>query len=226
MDITNPIIQQYIRAQLPVRTGHLTELEKQAEERKIPIVYPETAMLLYILLKAQRAREVLEIGAAIGYSTYWLARGVEGTGGRVTTVELSRGNAAEARENLRRLGCSDRVDLLEGDARQILPRLVKEFDCIFLDANKTQYPAIFDYCYRLLRPGGLWVTDNVLFQGQVIDGQEEDSGKPGMTVKRRPLVDKLKEYLTMLTGHPGLETVILPVGDGVALSYKRGVGLE
>ncbi|MDA8236207.1 MAG: O-methyltransferase [Clostridia bacterium] len=221
MDITNPQVQEYIRNLLPVRQGILAEMERDARERKIPIVSPETAMFLYILMKTQRAGEVLEIGTAIGYSTYWLARGVEDTGGRVTAIEISPGNIAEARENWQRLGMKERVELIEGDAVEVLPTLDREFDCIFLDANKSRYPELFSHCYRLLKPGGLWITDNVLFQGQVVG---KDGDEPG--IKTRPLVAKLKEFINMLTGHPGLETVIVPVGDGMALSYKRGEGNE
>ncbi|MHB8172598.1 MAG: O-methyltransferase, partial [Thermincolia bacterium] len=197
MDITNSEVQEYIRSLLPAREGHLAEMEKDARERRIPIVSPETAAFLYIQVKAQRAKEVLEIGTAIGYSTYWLARGVEETGGRVTAVEISPGNVVEAKENWQRLGIGGQVELIEGDAVKVLPNLDRKFDFIFLDANKSRYPELFPHCYRLLKPGGVWVVDNVLFKGQVL-GNDVDaltgSGEKGTVNKIRPFVAKLKEF--------------------------------
>jgi predicted O-methyltransferase YrrM len=159
---------------------------------------------------------VLELGTATGYSAIWLARGL-GPHGTLTTIELDPNRAEQARNNFKRWfgETVGTITLLEGDALAILPTLENPFDLIFIDAAKGQYPDFLQQVERLLVPGGVLVADNVLFRGMV-DKQQEQIEK-----RYRTLVRRLRQFLELLLKHPDWDTTILPLGDGVSLSYKR-----
>lgn len=211
-------VEQYIRGLVPERAGLLKEIEDEARAEGIPIVQPEVGQLLLCLARLRGARRVLEVGTATGYSALWLIQGL-GQEGTLTTIELDPVRARKARENFQRWfgGSTGPIALLEGDALEILPSLQGPFDLIFVDAAKGQYPEFLQQVERLLVPGGLLVADNVLFRGMVAKQDEE------VDRRYRTLVRRLREFLKRLTGHPGWDTSVLPIGDGVALSYKRKI---
>lgn len=191
---------------------YLTDLAKKGTENNIPIVSIEVAQLLRFLVGLTKSRRILEIGTAIGYSTSWLALGMEE--GKITTVEIQAQRQKEAQDNLAVLGLDSKVEFILGDAKEILPTLAEGYDFIFLDSSKGQYINLLEECLRLLNPGGLLVTDNVFFRGMV-------EGKTEVNPRFKTLVRRLKEYLQVITCHSQLETTILPIGDGLALSYKK-----
>lgn len=201
---------QYIHQLLPERDPLLQQLEKRARELYIPILDPVSAGFLEVFLRGVQPQNVLEVGTAIGYSTIRIARAVPGT---VTTIERDAGRAAEARENVARAGLAGRVNLLEGDAFALLPRLGM-FDLIFLDAAKGQYPRFLKLLLHHLREGGWLISDNVFFLG-LVPGERE------VKHKLRTIVHRLREYNHILSTHPQLETAFLPLGDGMALSWKK-----
>lgn len=209
-------VEQYIRGLVPERAGLLKQIEEEARAEEIPIIQPEVGQLLLCLARLRGARRVLEVGAATGYSALWLAQGL-GEEGTLTTIELDPARARKARENFEQWfgGSAGPVTLLEGDALQILPSLKGPFDMIFVDAAKGQYPEFLRQVERLLAPGGVLVADNVLFRGMVARPEED------VERRYRTLVRRLREFLERLTGHPDWDTSVLPIGDGVALSYKR-----
>ncbi len=215
MDIVNKQIEDFIRDLVPKRSELLSELEQQASKENIPIVKPEVAQLLSVLVKLHKPNRILEIGTAIGYSTIWLALGDQGQNNdfQVVTIEKDDLRYKEALMNVEKAKLNSKIELISGDALEVIPTFKEKFDFMFIDAAKGQYLNFFDLCYPLLNPGGLIVTDNVLFRGMVV--QEE------VDKRYRTMVRKIRKYLETLTEHPELDTSIVPIGDGVAISKKR-----
>lgn len=205
----------YIRGLLPERDPLLAGIERRAEELYIPILDPETAQLLRVLLKQMNPGKILEIGSAIGYSAIVMARSCDAS---IVTIERDPSRAEEALANIARAGCRDRVRLLQGDAFDILPALEDRYDVVFLDAAKGQYPNFLELALPLLRDGGTLFSDNVFFQGLV-------AGPEHVRHKLRTIVVRLREYNRLLAAHPQLETAFVPLGDGLAISVKRGEGV-
>ena len=156
--------EKYFKALIPERDELLLELEAEAERENIPIVGPVVGELLFILVAAIKARNILEIGTATGYSAIYLARGCESVNGRVITLEFDSSRAASARQNFEKAGLEKRIEVLEGDALKTLSGLEEAFDLIFIDIEKKDYARVLPDCGRLLRNGGLLVADNVAFK--------------------------------------------------------------
>ncbi len=192
----------------------LNEIEKAALEAQVPIVRRSTQSLLKFLLALIRPEKILEVGTAVGFSALLMSEyGPEHC--RITTIEKQEQRILAARENFRQAGREDRITLLEGDAQDILGRLTGSYDMIFMDAAKGQYIHFFPEVLRLLVPGGLLVSDNVLQDGDIIQSRF------AVTRRNRTIHARMREYLYQLKHHPMLESVVLSVGDGVALSTKR-----
>jgi len=166
--MTSPMIQDpesYFKKLTAEREPLLLELEQEAAEEEIPIIGPVVGTLLSILTAATKAGNILELGTATGYSTLFLAKGCEASGGRITTFEMNPGLAERARKNFIRAGVDERIDIIVGDARQEMEKLAPEsFDLIFLDIDKEYYFDVLLPCHNLLRKGGLLLADNVGFQ--------------------------------------------------------------
>lgn len=192
----------------------LVQLEKKGLDANVPIVSWEVAKLLKFLVGLTGAQNILEIGTAIGYSTLWLASGIAHQEGRVTTIEIQKERMEEAQANVNEAGLREKVEFILGDAKEVLPNLVGPYDYIFLDSAKGQYINLLPECLRLLQPGGLLITDNVYFRGMV-------KGDAPINPRFKTIVKRLREYLKTLEDHPQLMTTILPIGDGLALSYKK-----
>ena len=206
-------IEDYLLSLAPDRDPVLSEMEKVASEEKIPIVGPLVGRLLWLLARAIESRRILELGSAIGYSTIWLARGVA-EGGRVIFTDWAEENAKRARGYFRQAGVEDRIDVRTGEALEIIDDLEGEFDLIFNDVDKHAYPKIFEKTVPRLRPGGILVSDNVLWSGRVAEsgGDEWTAG--------------VKEYNRLIFGTPGLFSTIVPIRDGVSLTLKLGTHTE
>lgn len=195
-------------------TPFLDALEKEALENRIPIIRKSMQSLLKFLLALTKPERILEVGTAVGFSALLMSEyGPEGC--HITTIENYEKRIPVARENFRRAGKEDRITLLEGDAAEILKELSGTYDMIFMDAAKGQYLHFLPDVLRLLAPGGLLVSDNVLQDGDVIESRF------AVTRRNRTIHARMREYLYELKHHPELETVVLPVGDGVTLSTKR-----
>lgn len=206
-------VNDYIRNILGESEGLLKELELYAKEHGVPIVTPETAHLLTVLGKLIKPKRILEIGTAIGYSSILLAKTLA-AGGRMDTIERQEKMLLKARENIKKADLDGVVNVIAGDASEVLGCLDKQYDLIFLDAAKGQYPEFLPECLRMLKPGGLLVSDNVLYKGMIASDE--------LVVRRKKtIVTRMRTYLELLCNDAGLDTSILPVGDGVALSYKR-----
>jgi caffeoyl-CoA O-methyltransferase len=206
--ITVSAVEDYLYCMLPPRDEVLAEIEAEAAKRKIPIVGPAVARILHQLALMIGAKTVFEMGSAVGYSTIWWARAV-GEGGRVIYTDGNPKNATEARSYFQRAGVSDRITIKTGDALELLSEQKQEFDIIFNDVDKDDYPRVFRLILPRLRKGGLFVTDNVLWSGKVAQKN------PDKTTKA------ILEFNRLLYGSSELFTTILPIRDGVAVAVKR-----
>lgn len=195
-------------------TEFLNEIEKYALETEVPIIRRSMQSLLKFLLQFSKPRNILEVGTAIGFSALLMSE-YGPADCHITTIEKYEKRIPLARENFARAGVQDRITLLEGDAIEILQELDGSYDLIFMDAAKGQYINFLPDILRLLSPGGLLVSDNVLQDGDIIQSRF------AVTRRNRTIHARMREYLYELKHHPGLETVILPVGDGVTLSVKK-----
>jgi len=207
--ITVGAVEDYLYSLLPPRHEVLAEMEDEAVRHKIPIVGPAVARIFEQLAMISRAKTVFEMGSAIGYSTIWWARGV-GDGGRVHYTDSDPKNCDKARRYFERAGVADRITIHQGDALEILSEQKEQFDIIFNDVDKQDYPRVFRLAVPRVKKGGLFVTDNVLWSGRVAT---EDP--PAVSTKA------ILEFNRMLYGSPDLFTTILPVRDGVAVAVKK-----
>lgn len=208
--ITNEAVEKYLYSLLPARDEVLAEIEGQAAKRKIPIVGPLVGRLFYLLAGVSGARRVFEMGSAVGYSTIWWARAV-GPQGRVIYTDGDRKNADEARRYFERAGVADRIELHTGDALEILSERAKEeFDIVFCDIDKGDYPRALKLGAPRIRKGGLFVADNTLWHGDVARPAGEHDASTKAIVDFNRLMYESKE----------LEPVILPLRDGVSVARK------
>lgn len=186
---------------------------EQGRAEGLPIVDAEVGLLLHVLALSAGARRILEIGTAIGYSGIWLARALP-PDGVLLSLEIDRAMAERARANFIRAGLADRANVVVGDAARMLHKVSGPFDLIFNDGDKRQYPALLDPLVEKLRLGGLLVTDNVLWDGEVV---------PGFTaVPTRALEQTLAiaEFNDRVAGDDRLRTTVLPLRDGVSVSVR------
>lgn len=192
----------------------LDEIEKYALQNRVPVIRKSMQSLLKFLLALSKPRNILEVGTAIGFSSLLMSEyGPDDC--HITTIEKYEKRIPQAKENFRRAGAEDRITLLEGDAADILKGLTGTYDLIFMDAAKGQYIIFLPDILRLLAPGGLLVSDNVLQDGDIVESRF------AVTRRNRTIHARMRDYLYELKHHPWLETVILPVGDGAALSVRR-----
>jgi predicted O-methyltransferase YrrM len=207
-------IEHYLASLNRSSDGLLTEIAAAGQARNLPLIDAEVGALLRVLALTAGATRILEIGTAIGYSGIWLAAALP-PGGLLFTMEMNTERAREARENFARAGLSERANVMVGDAQLLLAKVAGPFDLIFQDGDKHQYSPMLDRLAALLRPGGLLVSDNVLWDGEVV---------PGFVRKpQRDPADTLAiaEYNERLAAHQQLLTTIVPLRDGVAISVKR-----
>jgi caffeoyl-CoA O-methyltransferase len=208
--ILHPEQESYLDRLLPPRDPLLREMEEHARKEGVPISDPEIGRLLAILARSLNARHILEIGTALGYGTLCLARGAAEA--RVVTIELEPRRIEQARGYLERGGVADRVEIVEGAALDVLPRLDgPPFDLVFVDAVKKEYRRYLDLLLPRLRVGGLIVIDNLLWKGHVAEPPEDEDDE---------VADSLRAFNGYLMMHPQLQAVVLPVGDGLGMATK------
>jgi len=206
--ITEKSVEQYLYSLLPARDAVLAEMEAHALREHIPIVKPVVGRFLALLVEISGARRIFEMGSAIGYSTIWLARAA-GPRAEVHYTDIDPVRYRAAEEYIRRAGVSRRVRMHLGDAAKFLDKTRGKFDLIFCDADKTGYPAALRQVVPRLRRGGLLVTDNVLWGGEVTAPTSDKDGRA------------IQKFNRLLYATPELFPVILPLRDGVAVCRKR-----
>ena len=217
ISITHEPVENYLYAMLPPREPVLQEMERQAKERDIPIVGPAVGRLFYQYAKLIGAKTVFEMGSVIGYSTIWWAKAV-GENGKVHYTDGSRKNADEARGYFEQAGVADRIEVHTGDALELLSERKEQFDIVFNDVDKHDYPRVFNMAAPRVRKGGLFITDNTLWSGKVAYA----AGNPGMP---KPETDKytdgVVELNRLLYSSPDWFTTIIPLRDGVAVALRQ-----
>ena len=190
-------------------------IEKEAIRDDVPIIRKESGELLRILLQIKKPEKILEVGAAIGFSSVFMGENTDNNT-HITTIENYPPRIERAKVNIALAGMEDKITLISGDAAEVLKELSGSWDFIFMDAAKGQYIHFLDDVLRLLAPEGVLVSDNVL--------QDGDVARSRYAIERRDrtIHKRMRDYLYTIKNHPQLETTILPVGDGVAISIKTG----
>ena len=204
----------YINSLDSGNTSFLDELEKEALENYVPIIRKDMQSFLKVMLAMKQPGRVLEVGTAVGFSSLLLSEyGPEAM--HITTIENYEKRIPVAKANFAKAGKTEQITLLEGDAADILKTLEEPFDFFFMDAAKGQYLTFLPDCVRLLKEGGILITDNVLQDGEIMESRF------AVTRRNRTIHTRMREYLYAVKHHPLLESSILPVGDGITLSVKR-----
>ena len=212
-NIVYDVVEDYIRETLEPNTGQIREMEIYAEENSVPIIHKEVAELLKVILKIHRPKRILEIGCAIGYSSIFFASVLDNDV-EIITTERNPVMLEKAQENIKKAGLEEKIKILVGDAQETLKDVEGEFDMIFIDAAKGQYKMFFDMVIDKLKVDGLVVSDNILYKGMIASDD--------LVVRRKKtIVKRMRDYLDYICQSDYLDSSIIPIGDGVALSYKK-----
>lgn len=187
----------------------LQKIKEKALEEHIPIIMDDTLEVVDKILKETKPKKILEIGTAVGYSAMCFSEYLQ-EGGIIDTIERDEERIAEAKVNIEKVGVAEKINILEGDAVEILPILTGKYDMIFIDAAKGKYPFFLKEALRMLEKDGVILADNILYKGYVMSDYNKH--------KQRTAVRNLREYIHEVTEDPNLETEILEVGDGLAIS--------
>ena len=191
----------------------LEKIKKKALEEHIPIIMDDTLEVIEKKKKKNPPKNILEIGTAVGYSAMCFSKFLE-DGGKIDTIERDEERVKEAKLNIKTVGVEDKIKIYEGDAVEILPKLSEKYDMIFIDAAKGKYPIFLKESLRMLNKGGIIFADNILYKGYVMSDYNKH--------KQRTAVRNLRQYIQEVNSNPYLETQILEVGDGLAISkYKK-----
>jgi len=203
-------LQRYVAELFAVEDPVLARVRARHAERELPPIHisPDEGKLLHVLVRLVAARRVLEIGSLAGYSGIWLARALPADG-LLTTLEVDPHHARLARQAYEEAGVADRIRLLEGDARTILPTLDPGFDVVFIDADKEPLPEYFEWSVRLLRSGGLLLCDNAFLHGTVV---EEDNDSPA--------TEGVRAFNRLAAGDPRVVSAVVPLRDGIVVAVK------
>lgn len=187
-------------------------IKKKALEEKVPIIMDDTLEVIAKILDEIKPKKILEIGTAVGYSAICFSEYLQ-ENGKIDTIERDTERVKEARENIKKAEVEEKINIYEGDAVEILPTLNDEYDVVFIDAAKGKYPFFLNQALRMIKPGGVIFADNILYKGYVMSDYNKH--------KQRTAVRNLREYIAEITNNEKLETEILEVGDGLAISKTK-----
>lgn len=213
--IVNERIVDYINSLDKGNSPVCNAIEKEALAGGVPIIRKEMGNLLKVLLLLKQPQKILEVGTAVGYSSILMSENMP-ENCRITTIENYEKRIPVAKNNFKRAGKEEVITLLEGDAMDILKELDGTYDFIFMDAAKGQYINFLPELLRLMPAGGLLISDNVLQEGDIVESRY------GVTRRNRTIHTRMREYIYTLTHAEQLETSIVPIGDGITLSVKKG----
>ncbi len=189
----------------------LKKIKEKALEEHIPIIMDDTLEVIDKTLSKSKPKKILEIGTAVGYSAMCFSEYLQ-EGGKIDTIERDEERIKEAKQNIVKVGVEEKINIYEGDAVEILPTLNEKYDMIFIDAAKGKYPFFLKEALRMLNENGVIFADNILYKGYVMSDYNKH--------KQRTAVRNLREYIAEVTNNPDLETEILEVGDGLAITRK------
>jgi caffeoyl-CoA O-methyltransferase len=208
MEITPRSLEDYMRKLIPPRDAVLQEMEEFAKKHDVPIVGPLVGRVLHQLARMVNAGRVFEMGSAIGYSTIWFARAVR-SGGKVYYTDGSSINASKAEDYTKRAGVRDQVEILTGNSLDLIDEVKGEFDIIFNDVDKHYYPEVYRKAAGRVRVGGLFIADNVLWSGSVVDKSIKDEDTEGV-----------REFNKLLFADQRYESTMIPLRDGLAIGLR------
>lgn len=189
--------------------SELLKIKHNALEEHIPIIMDDTLEVISKILTKKKPKRILEIGTAVGYSAICFTKFLDNEG-IIDTIEREHDRVSEANENIKKVGVENRINIIEGDAVEILPTLSQKYDVVFIDAAKGKYPFFLKESLRMLNKDGIIFADNILYKGYVMSDYNKH--------KQRTAVRNLREYIKLVTENPKLKTEILEVGDGLAIS--------
>ena len=192
----------------------LEKIKEKALKDHIPIIMDDTLEVMEKYLVTKKPKRILEIGTAVGYSAICFTEFL-GEGGKIDTIERESDRVKEARENIKNVGVEEKINIYEGDAVEILPTLDEKYDVVFIDAAKGKYPFFLKEALRMLKSDGIIFADNILYKGYVMSDYNKH--------KQRTAVRNLREYIKEVSENPNLETQILEVGDGLAISKMKSI---
>ena len=187
----------------------LEEIKQKALEQHIPIIMDDTLEVVAKILLEKRPNRILEIGTAVGYSAICFSAYLN-ENGKIDTIERDEGRVREAKENIKKAEVESKINIYAGDAVELLPTLQEKYDVVFIDAAKGKYPFFLKQALRLIQKDGVIIADNVLYKGYVMGDYNKH--------KQRTAVRNLREYIAEVTNNTNLQTEILEVGDGLAIS--------
>ena len=190
----------------------LEKIKQKAIQEHIPIIMDDTLEVIEKYLTEIKPERILEIGTAVGYSAMCFTNFLV-ENGRIDTIERDEERIKEAKENIKKVGVENKIHIYEGDAVEILPTLNEKYDAVFIDAAKGKYPFFLKEALRMIKPNGVIFADNILYKGYVLSDYNKH--------KQRTAVRNLREYIKEVSENPNLETEILEVGDGLAVSRKK-----
>ena len=192
----------------------LEKIKQKALQEHIPIIMDDTLEVVDKILTEIKPRRILEIGTAVGYSAICFSEYLQ-QGGKIDTIERDEERIVEARENIKKVEVQDKINIFAGDAVEILPTLNEKYDVVFIDAAKGKYPFFLKEALRMINENGVILADNILYKGYVMSDYNKH--------KQRTAVRNLREYIKEVTENPNIETEILEVGDGLAVSKIKAL---
>lgn len=212
--IVNNRIEEYICSLDEEIPKYLQDIEKEALANGVPIIKKTTQNLIRFIIRHANVKNVLEVGTAVGFSSIFMTEYM-GEDSKVTTIENMESRIVKAHENIKKSGKESQINVIEGDATIELSKVEGSFDMIFIDAAKGQYNNYFNDIISKLKKGGILVSDNVLQDGDIINSRY------AVTRRNRTIHSRMREYLYMITHNEEVDTIILPIGDGVTISIKK-----
>jgi predicted O-methyltransferase YrrM len=197
----------------------IAKFRKESEDRNIPIIHEEVANFIKVILHLHKPLKILELGTAVGFSSFFMAKIIDNDKLVIKTVERRDFFIDEASKNLEKLNYKGNIEILHGDALNILENLEDTFDLVFIDAAKSKYLDFLPYCFKLLKKDGIIISDNVLYKGMIANDDLVER-------RQKTIVRKMRKYLKTITNHSSMESSILPLGDGLAITVKKGETYE
>lgn len=207
-DLIDPLIEDYIHEKTRVEDSLIDEMHKYAEANEVPIIGPLVGKFLYQMALLKNATSIFEMGSGFGYSAYWFAKAINGKG-KVVCTDYSKEHKEAAENYFKKAGYENSMEFISGNSIEILKQSDDKYDIIFVDIDKEQYPDIIGISYEKLNDNGLLIADNTLWYGRVVEDDELPSTKG------------IKEFNNMLAADKRFITTILPLRDGITLSYKK-----
>lgn len=211
--IVDERIESFIDQSIEQYEGILGEIRNEAIINRVPVISIDAARLLEIITRLNRPHRILEIGTAVGFTSILMADGLS-ENGKIDTIEIDEIVALKASKNIEKAGFKKQINLIIGDAEDVLSNIQQKYDLVFIDAAKGQYCKYYDLCSHMVLPGGIIFADNVLYRGMTAGGAK-------INRRQQLLVRRLREYISIATKDNRFITDVLSIGDGVCISYKK-----